>query len=354
MTRAHHAVLPPNIADTHWISGVALAGLIAAAGLLISQMQWAQAMGFSALTVSVVLGMLVGNTSFPVIAARTARGVDFSRSTLLRAGIVLYGFRITFQQIAGVGLAGMVIDVAMLASTFLLAVVIGTRLFKLDQDTAVLIGAGSAICGAAAVVATEPVVRAPAHKVSIAVATVVVFGTTAMFMYPLLYPILAMSQHAYGVFVGSTVHEVAHVVAAARSIGDGAASTAVVEKMLRVMMLAPFLGILSGALRRRHESHPGEEHRDTRITIPWFAVLFIAASGVNSLHVLPSTWTAVLVQIDTVILAMAMAALGLRTHASAIRQAGARPLLLAATLFAFLMLGGYVVNRAIPPLLAHL
>jgi uncharacterized integral membrane protein (TIGR00698 family) len=348
---ATHSPHSPNAEGADWILGVALAGLIATAGLLISRMQWAETIGLSALTVSVVLGMLVGNTVFPGIAERTARGVDFSRSGLLRAGILLYGFRITFQQIVAVGWVGMVIDVIMLTSTFLLAVVIGTRLFKLDRDTAVLIGAGSAICGAAAVAATEPVLRAQAHKVSIAVATVLVFGTTAMFVYPLLYPILAMSQHAYGVFVGSTVHEVAHVVAAARSVSDSAASTAVVEKMLRVMMLAPFLGLLSGALRRTRESHG---HTGTRITIPWFAVLFVLASGVNSLRLLSSAWTAALVQVDTVMLAMAMAALGLRTHASAIRQAGARPLLLAATLFAFLMLGGYAVNRGIPLLLTRL
>jgi len=313
-------------------------------------------MGLSALTVSVALGIIGGNTFFPAIATRTARGVDFSRSTLLRAGIVLYGLRITFQQIIGVGWAGVVIDLIMLTSTFLLAVAIGTRLLKLDRDTAVLIGAGSAICGAAAVVATEPVVRAQAHKVSTAVATVVVFGTTAMFVYPLLYPVLAMSQNAYGLFVGSTVHEVAHVVAAARSVSDGAASTAVVEKMLRVMMLAPFLVILSGTLRRAQETttHVQERHTGPRFTIPWFAVLFIAASGINSLHVLPNAWTAALVQFDTLILATAMAALGLRTRVSAIRRAGARPLLLAAMLSGFLVLGGYAVNRAVPLLLLHL
>lgn len=330
---------------------MALAGVIGMAGLLIAQTRWAQGLGLSALTVAVVLGIMGGNTFFPAVAARTACGVDFSRSTLLRAGIVLYGLRITFQQIAAVGWTGVAIDLAMVASTFLLALVIGTRLFKLDRETAVLIGAGSAICGAAAVVATEPVVRAEPHKVSIAVATVVVFGTVAMFVYPLLYPLLGMSQHAYGVFVGSTVHEVAHVVAAARSVSDRAAATAVVEKMLRVMLLAPFLVALSGALRRTGGGQAAGARAGGRITIPWFAVLFILASGLNSLHVLPRTLTAALVQVDTLVLAMAMAALGLRTHVSAIRQAGARPLLLAGVLAAFLMLGGYAVNRGMPLLL---
>jgi uncharacterized integral membrane protein (TIGR00698 family) len=331
-------------------SGIALAGALAAAAMLLAQTPWAQSLGLSALTVAVVLGIVGGNTFFPALASRAGKGVDFTRSTLLRTGIVLFGLRITFQQIGAVGIGGVLIDGLMLTGTFLLAMLLGPRLFKIDRETSLLIGAGSAICGAAAVVATEPVVRAQAHKVSIAVGTVVVFGTLSMFLYPLVYPWLAMGEHGYGLYVGSTVHEVAHVVAAARSVSDTAASTAVIEKMLRVMMLAPFLMILSAMLR--HDS-PGVDGRArSAITIPWFAVLFIAVSGVNSLHLLPASWTAVLVQMDTALLAAAMAALGLRTHLGAIRQAGVRPLLLAATLFLFLTAGGYAVNRGVAALLS--
>lgn len=206
-----------------------------------------------------------------------------------------------------------------------------------------LIGAGSAICGAAAVMAAEPVVRGQAHKVSVAVATVVVFGTLAMFAYPWLYPHLGLSEHEFGVFAGSTIHEVAQVVVAGRSVGEAAAATAVIEKMIRVMLLAPFLLFLSVTWRGKDEAHAG----GARVTIPWFAVLFIAASAMNSLHVLPAALIDALIEIDTVLLAIAMAALGLRTHAGAIRQAGARPLLLATVLFAFLIAGGYSINRTV-------
>lgn len=325
--------------------GIALAGSLALAGVLIGENRWAPPLGLSALPVSVLLGILVGNTLFSAVASHAASGVDFCRTTVLRAGIVLYGLRITFQEIGAVGATGVIIDFIMLGSTFALAAVLGPRIFKLERESALLIGAGSAICGAAAVVATEPVVRAEPHQVSIAVATVVVFGTLAMLLYPLFYPWLGLSEHAYGVYVGSTVHEVAHVVAAARSISDAAASTAVVEKMLRVMMLAPFLMLLAASLRRLGPTGPCAT--GAVIAIPWFAVLFIAVSAVNSLHVMPSALTAWGVQLDTLLLAMGMAALGLRTQAGAIRQAGVRPLLLAATLFLFLTLGGYAVNRSV-------
>jgi uncharacterized integral membrane protein (TIGR00698 family) len=304
------------------------------------------------LTLAIVLGIAAGNTFFPAIAARTATGVDFSKSTLLRTGIVLFGLRITFQQIAAVGWAGVVIDALMVVLTFAIAVQVGTRVCGLDRETSILIGAGSSLCGAAAVMATEPVIRGQAHKVTIAVATVVVFGTIGMFAYPLLYPLLGLSEHAYGVFTGSTVHEVAQVVAAGRSVSEAAADAAVIEKMLRIMMLAPFLLALSG-LQRPSYSGAATQGRATRapIVIPWFAVLFIVSSAVNSLRVLPTHVVAGLNTVDTMLLATAMAALGLRTHVGAIRQAGLRPLLLAAALFAFLMVGGYAINRSVTALL---
>ncbi|MGH8083315.1 MAG: YeiH family protein [Lysobacter sp.] len=319
---------------------MALAGVIAAAAMGLASLPSLQAFGLSALTLAIVLGIVVGNTVFPSIAPSVGSGVDFCKSTLLRAGIVLYGFRVTFQEIAGVGVAGLAIDVVVVATVFGLGTWLGTRWLKLDRETSMLIGAGSAICGAAAVMATEPVVRGQAHKVSVAVATVVVFGTVGMFVYPWLYPYLGLSEHAYGVYAGSTIHEVAQVVVAGRAVGESAASAAVIEKMLRVMLLAPFLLILSS----RIGAPAGEDGAKSKIVIPWFALMFVAVSGINSLHLLPEGVKATIVQIDTVMLAMAMAALGLRTHAGAIKQAGAKPMVLAAVLFGVLTVGGYALN----------
>ena len=327
------------------LPGLALTAALAAASTLLAQTPWLQQAGLSPLTLAIVLGMVAGNTFFPAIAPRTGAGVDFSKNILLRAGIILFGFRITFQDIAHIGWAGVLIAALVVACTFVLAVQVGTRLLRLDKQTAMLIGAGSAICGAAAVMAAEPVVKGQAHKVTVAVATVVVFGTLAMFLYPLIYPHLGMSEQAFGVYLGSTIHEVAQVVAAGAAVSDATASTAVIEKMMRVMMLAPFLVLLSGALSR------GEGAAARRIVIPWFAVLFIVAAGINSLQWLPQAVVHVILQLDAVLLAMAMAALGLRTRAGALREAGLRPMLLAAMLFAFLLVGGYGINLAVTALL---
>ena len=181
-------------------------------------------------------------------------------------------------------------------------------------------------------------------------ATVVVFGTIAMFLYPLLYQWgvsagwMPLDETAFGVFTGSTVHEVAQVVAAGRAVSEPAADAAVITKMVRVMMLAPFLVGLSALLARGQNSSNGER---SKITIPWFAFGFIAMVGFNSLQLLPAGVLKVLIDLDTVLLAMAMAALGLTTHASALRQAGAKPMLLALLLFVWLLAGGMLINLGV-------
>ena len=343
------------------LPGVALAGALAAIAIALGNIGWFESIGISALTLAIALGMIVGNTLYPRIAHTAASGVTLSKQTLLRLGIILYGLRLTFQDIATVGVLGVTIDLLVLSSTFALSWWMGTRLFGLDRKTAMLIGAGSSICGAAAVMATEPVVRGRAEQVTVAVSTVVVFGTLAIFLYPAIYyfnnryHLLAMSPASYGIFAGSTIHEVAQVVAAGRSISEGAANTAVITKMVRVMMLAPFLAALSTYLSRtadaRDPRDPMGAQQSRRIVIPWFALGFVGVAAFNSMGVLPKTVVGAAVTLDTVILAMAMAALGVTTHVSAIRAAGVKPLALAAALFAWLILGGGAINAVISAVL---
>jgi len=336
------------------VTGIGLTASIAAIAVSVSHTQFAQQSHASALTLALLIGMLVGNTVYPKIAAQTYEGVLFSKKTLLQLGIVLYGFRITFQQISQVGWAGMLIDAVVLCSTFFLAYQIGTRVLKLDSKTSILIGAGSAICGSSAILATESVVKADAAKVAVAVSTVVIFGTLAMFIYPLLFQLnhqlgWLVDAQSFGMYTGSTMHDVGQVVAAGMQMDDNTAASAVITKMLRVMMLAPFLVCLSLWWdSKKHQGQADQQcHAKTRITIPWFALLFIALAGINSLHVLPIAVSEFCLRLDTWVLAMATAALGLATHAKAIRQAGVKPLLLAAMMFAYLIVGGALINHLI-------
>lgn len=336
------------------LPGLLLCLLLGTAAIALGKLAWLSTHGFSALTVAIVLGMVVGNAVYRRLAASAATGVTFSKQMLLRAGIVLYGLRLTLQDIGHVGAAGLLIDALVLCSTFGLGWLVGTRVFKLDRTTAMLVGAGSAICGAAAVLATEPVLKAHAEKVAVAISTVVVFGTFAIFIYPALYAlnlhwgVIAPGADAFGIYAGSTIHEVAQVVAAGRNIGTQTADIAVIAKMVRVMLLAPFLIALSAWLARDARDSLGAK---PALSIPWFAFIFIAVVIAHSCIDLPAVWVAQANDVDTLLLAMAMAALGLTTHVSAIRQAGLKPLLLGALLFAWLIVGGAFINRTVFALL---
>jgi len=344
-----------------WLPGLLLCGGIAAVALWAAALPALAGRGLSALTLAIVLGLVMGNTCYARLAPACHRGVGLSKARLLRAGIVLYGLRLTFQDIGQLGWAGIAIDALVLCSTFALALWLGRRVLGLDARTTMLVGAGSSICGAAAVLATEPVVQGRAEDVAVAVATVVVCGTVATFLYPALFHWnaahggLPVTAQQYGLYVGSTVHEVAQVVAAGEAVSREAADMAVVAKMVRVMMLAPFLLLLSWGLARRHRQDPAPSgttgtaraQRGT-ITVPWFALGFVLVAGIHSLGVLPAPLVQAGVQLDTVLLTLAMAALGLTTHIGAVRAAGTKPLLLAALLFAWLLGAGLLLNLGVP------
>ena len=343
------------------IPGLLLAGAIAAVATWAAQFPIIRSNGLSALTLAIIMGLIIGNTIYPSIAASCGAGVGFAKARLLRTGIVLYGLRLTFQDIGHVGMAGVVIDALVLSSTFLLAQWVGQKLLGMDKRTTLLVGAGASICGAAAVLATEPVAKGRAEDVAVAVATVVVFGTIGTFLYPALfhwnaeYGWINTTMQQYGVFVGSTVHEVAQVVAAGEAIGSQAADTAVIAKMVRVMMLAPFLLILSMWLSRSERQEGMQDGVNNgqpgkKITIPWFALGFVLMAGINSLGVLPKEVVSVGIQLDNALLAIAMAALGLTTHIRAVRAAGTKPLILALALFIWLLVAGLALNLWIPTL----
>lgn len=333
------------------LPGLALCALVALSATTFGGVDWLAAHGITALTLAIALGILIGNTAYPRFSATLAGGVLTAKQVILRVAVVLYGLRLTLHDVATVGMVGILIDALMLGSTFALSWFIGTRVLRLDRGTALLIGAGSAICGAAAVMATEPVVRARSEQVAVAIATVVLFGTLAIFVYPGLFAlhlgVLPSGMHAFGVYTGSTIHEVAQVFAAGNSIGAEAANVAVITKMVRVMMLAPFLLSLSMWLRPASEAGARDSGGARRFTIPWFAFVFLGVIVLNSLFALPKTVSAAAISFDNFLLAMAMAALGLTTHVSALRKAGVRPLILAGLLFFWLIAGGALVNRLV-------
>lgn len=327
--------------------GIVLVSLLASVSLWLGKMPWLTQIGLSTLTLAIILGIVVGNTLYPKIASAYGSGVVFVKSYLLKLGIILYGFHLTFAQIGQVGVNSIIADAVILCSTFGLTYVLGHKVFKLDQQTAILLGAGCSICGAAAVLATEPVIKASSDKVAVAIAVVVIFGTGAIFLYPAMYHwgLWHFNDTQWGLYIGSSVHEVAQVYAAGKEINPTVADMAVTTKMIRVMMLAPFLVGLSFWLNRQTIAQaPASDTQKNKIVIPWFALLFIGVAGFNSLNLLPASVVNALLTLDNILLAMAMVALGLTTHISAIQKAGAKPMLLGGIVMVWLVVGGGIVQ----------
>ena len=350
-----------NRANT--LHGILLIALFSFAAFYIAEIPVVRRLSFSPLIVGIVLGMLYANSLRNKLPETWVPGIRFCTKQVLRWGIILYGFRLTLAQVAAVGIPAVVVDLVVVTVTILGGVLLG-RLLKIDRDTALMTSTGSAICGAAAVLGAEPVVKCEGYKTAIAVSTVVIFGTLSMFLYPVMYRtglLDGMTDTEVAIYTGSTLHEVAHVAGAGNAMDPtdslGIAAAATITKMIRVMMLAPVLVVMSFALagRRRREVAAAQDARaeKSRIAIPWFAFGFIAVIclnsllqsllGVASVREIPLNGT--IEYIDTFMLTMAMTALGTETSLDKFRQAGAKPFVLAGLLYVWLVVGGYFLTK---------
>ena len=333
------------------LHGILLIVLFSFSAFYIAEFQFIKNLSLSPLIVGIILGMLYANSLRNRLPETWVPGIKFCSKQVLRAGIVLYGFRLTFQSVIAIGASAILIDVIFVTCTILLGILVG-KLLKMDNDLALLTATGSAICGAAAVLGAEPVVKSEPHKTAVAVSTVVIFGTLSMFIYPILYRagVFDLTPEQMGLYTGSTLHEVAHVVGAGNAMGKEISDSAIIVKMIRVMLLAPVLLIMSFALARRAlKAVKGDKNTNTtqrgKITIPWFAFGFLAVIGFNSFDWLPVPVVDGINSLDTFMLTMAMTALGAETNFEKFKQAGAKPFLLAAILYIWLLGGGYLLVK---------
>ena len=347
--------------------GILLMALFSFSAFYISEFQWVKDLSLSPLIVGIILGMIYANSLRNYIPETWVPGIKFCTKQILRTGIVLYGFRLTLQQVLAIGLPAIIIDVIVIVITLLLGVVAG-RLMKMDEKTSLMVSTGSAICGAAAVLGAEPVVKCAPHKTAIAVSTVVIFGTLSMFLYPILYRtgVFDLSPQEMAIYAGSTLHEVAHVVGAGNAMDpDGAlhlADQATITKMIRVMMLAPVLLIMSYIIARVRRARHTDVATDgkSKISVPWFAFGFLLVIALNSLlqsfTFIPaevmSTGISAINSFDNFLLTMAMTALGAETSIDKFKQAGAKPFYLAGIIYLWLIFGGYALCKYLVPALS--
>ena len=334
------------------LHGILLIALFSCSAFYIAEFPFVKNLSFSPLIVGILLGMVYANSLRNHLPETWVPGILFCTKQVLRAGIVLYGFRLTFQSVVEIGLPAILIDAIIVTATIFIGLFVG-RLLKMDRDLALLTSTGSAICGAAAVLGAEPVVKSEPHKTAVAVSTVVIFGTLSMFIYPALYRagILDLTPEQMGLYTGSTLHEVAHVVGAGNAMGKEISDTAIIVKMIRVMMLVPVLLITTYLVARARKRQVQKGQKFQKIAVPWFAIGFMGVIAFNSFDLLPAQLVAGINTLDTFLLTMAMTALGTETSIDKFRKAGAKPFVLALLLYVWLVVGGYFLVKYLTPYL---
>lgn len=284
---------------------------------------------FSSLILSILLGMAFHN--FVGTPRKAKAGVTFSLRRILRAAIVLLGLQLTVTQIATVGVAGVAGTILTLGATFLFTLWAGKRL-GVDRALSTLIATGTSICGASAVVAANAVVDGGDEDVAYAIATVTVFGSLSMVIFPALDSVLHLAPHVYGLWSGASIHEIAQVVAAAFQEGQDAGHFGTIVKLTRVLMLAPVVLLLAWFWdRSRGKSGPRRKG-----TTPWFAFGFLLMVGVNSVLPISAGFHQDASEVTTFMLAMALAAMGLETDIAKLKAKGLRPLALGASAWIFI------------------
>ena len=327
-----------TIKDTYL--GIGFIAIIAALSFGIADIDYIKNVHISVLIIGICLGVIC---SFVFLRYKSAlkSGVSFSAKRLLRAGIVLFGFNISLSGIASLGFKGILIALIMVSVIFSLGYIIGHKILKLDRQIAMLTSIGSAVCGAAAILALESVLKSESYKSVVAVASIVIFGLLGMFLFPILINsgIIPLDDAQKGLFLGAALHEVANVVGAAGAITSPNNQTilenAIILKMIRVIMLVPLLLLIA--------FFTGKDEGRRGIYIPWFAIFFLFAIIINSTIPLGENILYAIRTISKILLVFAMIALGLQIDVKKIRQMGLKIFVLSIVLFIFLAILSFCV-----------
>jgi uncharacterized integral membrane protein (TIGR00698 family) len=303
-------VLVPGLALA---SGIALVARIVA-GALPSAL--------SEILVAVLLGIVVANVA-PLPAA-TSPGIRFAVQRVLRAGIVLLGARLSLGAVVAIGAGALGLVLVSMTVAFTVALVVG-RALRLPRRLALLIGVGTAVCGNSAIVATAPVVRAEEREVSFAVATITLFGTLAVFVFPLVGRALGLGDTTFGVWSGVAVNDTSQVVAASAAFSTQARDVATVVKLVRNALMAPLIVLIAWWWQRDADAAPANVGRSVRSAVPLFVLGFLGLALLRTVGLIPPNGAAVLDEIAKALILVALAGVGLSTRLVQLRSIGLTP-----------------------------
>lgn len=257
---------------------------------------------------------------------RLQEGVTFSSKYLLRLAIILYGLKLNMQVILDDGIGLLLKSVFVIALAVILMYVF-SKWWKLNTSLSFLLGAGTGICGAAAIAAVAPIVKSKSEDTAISIAIIALTGTVFSIGYTLLLPILPMDSLSYGAWSGLSLHELAHVALAAEPAGEDALAFALLAKLSRVFLLVPFCFLLVFWMKIRSKS---EEDTQSSVPFPYFLIGFVVMSLLGTYvlgSIIPFSESAMDVtsEITTFLLTSAMVGLGLNVSLKAIREKALLP-----------------------------
>ncbi|KKM11407.1 membrane protein [Clostridiales bacterium PH28_bin88] len=311
-----HNLVTERQAWSGLIPGVLFTLAIAAAGTTLANLPVISRMGamLSSILIAVLYRNLIG---YP---GGMREGIQFSARRLLRFAIILYGFKLNIDVVFHQGGMLVIYDVI----TIIVAIattMVAAKLLKADKLFSLLLGIGTGVCGAAAIAAVSPILKADDEETAIGVGIIALVGTVFTIGYTFLQPYLSLSPELYGVWSGISLHEIAHVAAAAAPAGSDALAMGLLAKLGRVFLLIPLSFLLSFWMRRKGS---GKEHQTA--PIPWFLVGFIVTSLIGSYLSIPKTLLDHISVAASFLLAAAMVGLGLNVHLSSLRTRALRPL----------------------------
>jgi uncharacterized integral membrane protein (TIGR00698 family) len=336
------SVRPPTAGLTTEATGGGLRALLPGLALVVAGV--ALAAGVHALlpplgmaTAAVALGVVSANSRAMTLAMRP--GLQISSRRVLRIGVALLGLQLGITEVLALGAPTLLIVVAVVAVTF-----VGTRwlgrLLGLSPGAALLIATGTAVCGASAIAAMDGVTEEREEDVANALAMVTVFGSIAIVLLPWLRQPLGLTPHAFGMWVGASVHEVAQVVATATPV-PGAVAIATVVKLARIVTLAPLIAVMS-VMRRRQGAPAGTQRPPI---VPLFVVGFLVLVAVRTMGVLPTAVLDGVKTLDGYLLAAGLFALGTGVRLSTMRQTGVRATVLGLLAWLLALTTAYVGVR---------
>lgn len=320
------------------LPGLTLVTVLTAAAYLAAEVPVLSVIG------PLVLALLVGLAWRAAVGlpASAAAGARFAGKTVLKIGIVLLGIRLDFLLLVEVGPVVLLGNVLVVCGGLVFVEWLGRKM-GLDRGLRLALAVGTSICGASAIVAAVPIIRATEEDAGVSVTVISLLGTLAVLGYVLLAAVVDVPIQVYGLLVGATLQEVAQVVAAGYTASNESGDLALLVKLARVALLAPALIVLNLLLRRQLQAE-GEASTDgdgskTALPplVPWFLTGFLIMGALNSLGAIPTALGRPVHQASLMLTAAAMAGIGLMVDFSAFRYVGRRAVLLGAAGFGLLV-----------------